>query len=155
MKMTFEEVRAVLQQRFPYLLVDCVLELEEGRRIKTLKNVTGNEIQFLGHFPQMAIMPATLIIEALGQSAVILFRQTNQGKTNGDDLEVLGMVDQMRFLAPVLPGDTIIMEVTAMKMTPTAAIVEVIARVGDLVVATGRLGFAKKSTRQGSCPRSR
>ncbi len=69
MTMTFEEVKAHLKQRVPFIMVDRVLELEPGKRIKTLKNVAGNEIQFLGHFPEFAIMPGTSIIEAIGQSA--------------------------------------------------------------------------------------
>ena len=60
MIMTFEEVKMHLKQRFPIIMVDRVLELEPGKRIKTLKNVTGNEIQFLGHFPDLAVMPGTL-----------------------------------------------------------------------------------------------
>src|SRR5580704_1576253 len=74
--MTFEEVKAHLKQRFPFIMVDRVLELEPGKRITTIKNVTGNEIQFLGHFPEFAIMPGTAIIEAIGQSASILFSHT-------------------------------------------------------------------------------
>ena len=69
MTMTFEEVKQHLKQRFPFIMVDRVLELEPGKRIKTLKSVAGNEIQFLGHFPDFAIMPGTSIIEAIGQSA--------------------------------------------------------------------------------------
>ena len=71
--MTFEEVRAALKQRFPMIMVDLVLSLEPGKSIRTAKNVTGNEIQFLGHFPEYAVMPGTLIVEAIGQSASILF----------------------------------------------------------------------------------
>ena len=76
MTMNFEEVKTRLKQRFPLIMVDRVLELEPGKRIKTLKNVTGNEIQFLGHFPDFAIMPGTFIIEGIGQNASILFSCT-------------------------------------------------------------------------------
>ena len=85
MTMTFEEVKKHLKQRFPFIMVDRVLELEPGRRIKTLKNVAGNEIQFLGHFADYAIMPGTLMIEAIGQSASILFsRTTGVGMKKGE-----------------------------------------------------------------------
>ena len=67
--MTFEEVRAALKQRFPMIMVDSVISLEPGKSIRTTKNVTGNEIQFLGHFPEHAVMPGTLIVEAIGQRA--------------------------------------------------------------------------------------
>ena len=76
MTMTFEQIKTYLRQRFPLIMVDRVLEVEPGKRIKALKNVTGNEIQFLGHFPDYAIMPGTFIVEAIGQCASILFSQT-------------------------------------------------------------------------------
>jgi 3-hydroxyacyl-[acyl-carrier-protein] dehydratase len=142
--MTFEEVKSCLKQRFPMLMVDRVLELEPGKRIKTLKNVTGNEIQFLGHFPDLAIMPGTLMIEAIGQSASILFSHTTGKGMNPKEFMVLGAVNDMRFLVPVLPGHTMIMEVTIVRMTEEAALVEGVARVEDTVVARGKLSFARK-----------
>jgi len=144
MTMTFEEVKSCLKQRFPMLMVDRVLELEPGKRIKTLKNVTGNEIQFLGHFPDLAIMPGTLMIEAIGQSASILFSHTTGKGMNPKEFMVLGAVNDMRFLVPVLPGHTMIMEVTIVRMTEEAALVEGVARVEDTVVARGKLSFARK-----------
>ena len=142
--MTFEEVKEHLKQRFPMLMVDRVLELEPGKRIKTLKNVTGNEIQFLGHFADFAIMPGTLMIEAIGQSASILFSLTTGKGMNQREFMALAAVNDMRFLVPVLPGDTITMEVTVLKMTEEAALVEGVARVGDTVVTRGKLSFARK-----------
>lgn len=142
--MTFEEVKQCLKQRFPMLMVDRVLELEPGKRIKTLKNVTGNEIQFLGHFAEYAIMPGTLMIEAIGQSASILFSHTTGKGINQKEFMALAAVNDMRFLVPVLPGDTIMMEVNVLKMTEEAALVEGVARVGDTVVTRGKLSFARK-----------
>jgi 3-hydroxyacyl-[acyl-carrier-protein] dehydratase len=144
MNMTFEEVKEHLKQRFPLLMVDRVLELEPGKRIKTIKNVTGNEIQFLGHFADYAIMPGTLIIEAIGQSASILFSRTTGKGMNQKEFMALAAVNDMRFLVPVLPGDTITMEVNVLKMTEEAALVEGVARVGDTVVTRGKLSFARK-----------
>ena len=142
--MTFEEVKEHLKQRFPMLMVDRVLELEPGKRIKTLKNVTGNEIQFLGHFAEFAIMPGTLIIEAIGQSASLLFSHTTGKGMNQREFMALAAVNDMRFLAPVLPGHTMIMEVNILKMTEEAALVEGVARVDDTVVTRGKLSFARK-----------
>jgi 3-hydroxyacyl-[acyl-carrier-protein] dehydratase len=144
MTMTFEEVKEHLKQRFPLLMVDRVLELGPGKRIKTLKNVAGNEIQFLGHFADFAIMPGTLIIEAIGQSASILFSHTTGKGMNQREFMALAAVNDMRFLVPVLPGDTVIMEVNVLKMTEEAALVEGVARVGDTVVTRGKLSFARK-----------
>ena len=143
MTMTFEEVKSCLKQRFPMLMVDRVLELEPGKRIKTLKNVTGNEIQLLGHFPEFAIMPGTCMIEAIGQSASLLFSHTTGKGMNPGEFMALAAVNDMRFLAPVLPGHTMIMEVKILKMTEEAALIEGVASVDDTPVARGKLSFAR------------
>jgi 3-hydroxyacyl-[acyl-carrier-protein] dehydratase len=145
MIMNFEEVKQHLKQRFPMLMVDRVLELEPGKRIKSIKNVAGNEIQFLGHFADFAIMPGTLIIEAIGQSASLLFSHTTGKGMNHKEFMALAAVNDMRFLVPVLPGDTMTMEVTVLKMTEEAALVEGVARVGDTIVSRGKLSFARKA----------
>lgn len=144
MTMTFEEVKARLKQRFPLIMVDRVLELEPGKRIKALKNVTGNEIQFLGHFPEFAIMPGTFIIEAIGQSASILFSQTAGADVDPREFLVLAIVNDMKFLVPVLPGHTLMIEVNILKMTEQSALVEGIASVEGTVVTRGKLSFARK-----------
>ena len=144
MVMTFAELKDHLKQRFPLLMVDRVLELEPGKRIKTLKNVTGSEIQFLGHFPEFAIMPGTFIIEAIGQSASILFSHTTGKGMKAGEFMALAAVNDMRFLAPVLPGHTMIMEIKVLKMVENAALVEGVAMVEDTEVARGKLSFARK-----------
>jgi 3-hydroxyacyl-[acyl-carrier-protein] dehydratase len=143
MTMTFEEVKSCLKQRFPMLMVDRVLELEPGKRVKTLKNITGNEIQFLGHFPEFAIMPGTLIIEAIGQSASLLFSHTSGKGMQEREFMALASVNDMRFLVPVLPGHTMIMEVKIIKMTDEAALIEGVASVEDTVVTRGKLSFVR------------
>jgi len=142
--MSFEEVKDHLKQRFPMLMVDRVLELEPGKRIKTLKNVTGNEIQFLGHFGDFAIMPGTLLIEAIGQSASLLFSHTTGKGVTQREFMALAAVTDMRFLVPVLPGDAVVMEINILKRTDEAALIEGVARVEDAVVARGKLSFARK-----------
>src|ERR1017187_6954483 len=109
--MTFEEVRAALKQRFPMIMVDTVVSLEPGKSIRATKNVTGNEFQFLGHFPECAVMPGTLIVEAIGQSASILFSKTTGTGTQPGQFLVLGSINEMRFLVPVIPGDRMEIEV--------------------------------------------
>jgi 3-hydroxyacyl-[acyl-carrier-protein] dehydratase len=143
--MEFQEVKNHLKQRFPMIMVDRVLELEPGRKIKALKNVTGSEIQFLGHFPDFAVMPGTLIVEAFGQSASLLFSHTTGLGLKLGEFMVLGVINEMRFLVPVLPGQTMIMEVNVVKMVENAALVEGSVRVNDTVVAQGRLSFARKA----------
>jgi 3-hydroxyacyl-[acyl-carrier-protein] dehydratase len=142
--MTFEEVRAVLKQRFPMIMVDSVISLEPGKSIRTTKNVTGNEIQFLGHFPEHAVMPGTLIVEAIGQSASILFSKTTGTGTKPGEFLVLGSINEMRFLVPVVPGNRMEIEVQVLKFIEDFALVEAVATVDATVVAKGKLGFARR-----------
>jgi len=144
MSMNFEEIKGLLKQRFPFIMVDRVLELEPSKKIKALKNVTGNEIQFLGHFPDYAIMPGVFIVEAIGQSASILFSGTKEKGTDKGEAMVLGAINNMRFHSPVYPGQTMIIEVSVIKITEEAALVEGHATVEGNLVATGKLGFARK-----------
>jgi len=148
--MKFEEVRAVLKQRFPMIMVDSVSSLEPGKSIQTTKNVTGNEIQFLGHFPEHAVMPGTLIVEAIGQSASILFSKTTGTGTRPGEFLMLGSINNMRFLAPVVPGDRMEIELRVLKFIEDLALVEAVAKVEQVVVATGKLGFARRSLQPAS-----
>src|ERR1700730_10393293 len=107
--MTLEQGRTALQQRFPMLMVDNVISLEPGKSIRTTKNVTGNEMQFLGHFPEFAVMPGTLIVEAIGQSASSLFAKSRD--TAPGEFLVLGSINDTRFLVPVVPGDQLQIDV--------------------------------------------
>ena len=127
------------------LMVDAVLELVPQERILTIKNVTGNEIQFLGHFPELAIMPGTLIVEAFGQSASILFSQTTSLGLRSGELLVLGAINEMRFLTPVVPGDQMLIAVRVLKFAGDIALVEGSVTVDNAVVARGRLGFARRT----------
>lgn len=150
--MTFADVCQLLKQRFPMLMVDTVLELVPERRIRTTKNVTGNEIQFLGHFPEYAIMPGTLIVEAFGQSASILFsRSTAMGLAPGEFL-VLGVINDMRFLVPVVPGDRLEITVDIVKIAGDIALVEGVIMVADTTVARGKLGFARRTLASNTAP---
>ncbi len=142
--MTFEEVRASLKQRFPMIMVDTVIALEPGKSIRTTKNVTGSEIQFLGHFPEYAVMPGTLIVEAIGQSASILFAKTTGTGTQPGEFLVLGAINEMRFLVPVVPGNRLEIEVTVLKFIEDFALVEAVATVDATTVAKGKLGFARR-----------
>lgn len=143
--MTFEEVRSSLKQRFPMLMVDTVIALDPGKSIQTIKNVTGNELQFLGHFPEHAVMPGTLIVEAIGQSASILFSKTTGTGMEPGEFLVLGAINEMRFLVPVVPGNRLEMNVQVLKFIEGFALIEAVATVDGVIVAKGKLGFAKRS----------
>lgn len=152
--MTFEDVKAALKQRFPMIMVDNVVSLEPGKSIRTIKNVTGSEIHFLGHFPEFAIMPGTLIVEAIGQSASILFSKTaGTGMLPGEFL-VLGSINDMRFLVPVVPGNRMEMRIQVLKFLEDVALVEAVCEVDGTVVAKGKLGFARRSLKQTSSPQT-
>jgi 3-hydroxyacyl-[acyl-carrier-protein] dehydratase len=142
--MTFEEVRVALKQRFPMLMVDSVLALEPGKSIRTTKNVTGNELQFLGHFPEHAVMPGTLIVEAIGQSASILFSKTTGTGMRPGEFLVLGAINEMRFLVPVVPGDRMEIDIQVLKFIEDFALIEAVATVDGTIVARGKLGFARR-----------
>ncbi|MBZ5499119.1 MAG: beta-hydroxyacyl-ACP dehydratase [Acidobacteriia bacterium] len=126
------------------IMVDNVLALEPGRSIRATKNVTGNEIQLLGHFPEYAVMPGSMILEAIGQAASILFSKTTGTGTGAGEFLVLGLVDDMRFLVPVTPGDQMEISVDVAKIVKDVAFVKGVVTVGDIVVATGKLGFARR-----------
>jgi 3-hydroxyacyl-[acyl-carrier-protein] dehydratase len=143
--LNFEQVRSLLKQRFPMLMIDSVVGLEPEKRIQAIKNVTGNEMQFLGHFPGQAVMPGTLIVEAIGQAASILFsKMTGAGLEPGEFL-VLGAINNMRFLVPVVPGDRMEIDVKVLKIVRDMALVEGAVTVDGVLAATGTLGFARRS----------
>jgi 3-hydroxyacyl-[acyl-carrier-protein] dehydratase len=140
----FEEVKKYLPQQFPMLMVDRVLTYEKGKAITAIKNVTGNELFFQGHFPEKAIMPGAFILEGLGQCSVILFQLT-YGLLQKNETPLFGSVEG-RFLNPAFPGDQLRYEVEAVKMTSTAGIFKGIAKVEDQIVAKCELTFGKQNT---------
>ena len=107
--LNLEEIKTILPHRYPFLLLDRVLELEEGKRCKALKNVTGNEQFFQGHFPGNPVMPGVLIIEAMAQTVgIAVFASYANDK--GDKLALFAGIEKARFKHPVVPGDQLIIE---------------------------------------------
>jgi 3-hydroxyacyl-[acyl-carrier-protein] dehydratase len=108
--MEIAEIRKYLAHRYPFLLVDRVLELEPMKRIRALKNVSINEPFFQGHFPHYAVMPGVLIIEALAQASGLLsLKSTGQQPDDSSVFYFVG-IDDARFKRPVVPGDALILE---------------------------------------------
>jgi 3-hydroxyacyl-[acyl-carrier-protein] dehydratase len=99
-----------LPHRYPFLLVDRVLELEKGVRIKALKNVTINEPFFPGHFPARPVMPGVLMLEALAQAAALLSFESMDTEPGEDTVVYFAGIDNARFKRPVGPGDQLILE---------------------------------------------
>ncbi len=147
MEVKFEEVRRLLPQKFPFLMVDKVVELEKGKRAVGIKNISGNEIHFLGHFPNMAVFPGALILEGIAQTAILLFCKTFEGELPAlNDPEALfffGAVNA-RFLKVVVPGDQLRMEVSIEKAYSTGGMIKGVATVDGQVVAKGDMTFGMK-----------
>ena len=105
-----EQIAAVLPHRYPFLLLDRVIELDPGQRVVALKNVTFNEPFFQGHFPGQPIMPGVLIIEALAQAGGVM-TQLSLGRDAGSQLFYMVKVENARFSKQVVPGDVLILDV--------------------------------------------
>jgi 3-hydroxyacyl-[acyl-carrier-protein] dehydratase len=108
-----KEIMELIPHRYPFLLLDRVLEFEENKKIVTIKNVTINEPFFQGHFPGEPIMPGVLIVEAMAQSwGVLHFLSSSDSKANNTDVRFIG-IDKCRFRKPVVPGDQLRFELEA------------------------------------------
>jgi len=108
--MYIEDIKAYLPQRYPFLMVDRVVEIEMGKRIKAYKNVTTNEEFFNGHFPAKPIMPGVLIIEALAQAAGVLGFKSQEKLPRDGYLYYFVGADDVRLKRPVVPGDQLVLE---------------------------------------------
>jgi 3-hydroxyacyl-[acyl-carrier-protein] dehydratase len=108
--MRIDEIKDYLPQRYPFLMVDRVLNIELNKSIKAYKNVTTNEEFFLGHFPHKPIMPGVMIIEALAQAAGVLGFKSQEKKPRDGYLYYFVGADQVRFKKPVVPGDQLVLE---------------------------------------------
>ncbi len=118
--MTSLDIRDILQHlphRYPFLLVDRVLEIEKGKRISALKNVTINEPFFVGHFPHVPVMPGVLIVEALAQAAGILSFQTMERVSDERSVYYFVGIDGARFKRPVSPGDQLKLDVEILRIS--------------------------------------
>ena len=138
-ELDIEAIKQILPHRYPFLLVDRILALEPGKRAVGRKNITVNEPFFQGHFPQRAIMPGVMIIEVMAQvgGVMILSVEEHQGK-----LAYIGTVDGAKFRKPVVPGDTLEVEVELLRLRGNAGKVKCIARVGGDEVAEAEIMFA-------------
>ncbi len=132
------EIMRVIPHRYPFLLIDRVLELEQGKRVVAIKNVTANEPQFTGHFPERPIMPGVLMVEAMAQAGAVavLSLPENRGK-----LALFAGIDECRFRRTVVPGDTLRIEVTVDKLARLFGRAHATASVGQEVAVEAVLSF--------------
>ena len=109
-----KEIMKLLPHRYPFIMIDRILELTPGEKVVALKNVTINEPFFQGHFPENPIMPGVLIIEAMGQAAAVLAAKSLDRESHGSLIYFMGM-DKVKFRKPVTPGDQLIFEMKFLK----------------------------------------
>jgi len=134
--MNITEIMKLLPHRYPMLLVDRILEIQE-KRIIGIKNVSANEQFFQGHFPGAPVMPGVLIVEAMAQCAAVLFLRDIEDRDK--KLFLFGGVDKARFRKPVIPGDQLILDCEVVARRANTVKVRGVARVGDVVVAEAEL----------------
>lgn len=138
-ELDIEAIKEILPHRYPFLLVDRILELVPGKRAVGLKNVTCNEPFFQGHFPQRSIMPGVLVIEIMAQvgGVMILAVEEHRGK-----LAYIGTVDNAKFRKPIVPGDTLEVTVELLRLRGNMGKVRCVARVRGEEAAEADIMFA-------------
>ena len=131
-------IMALLPHRYPFLMVDRVLEIVPGERILAIKNVSINEPFFQGHFPGEPIMPGVLILEALGQAGGVLAFESLPEEEKGVPVYFMGM-DKVKFRKPVVPGDQLVLDVRVLRTRGKVIKLSGVARVVEQVVAEAEL----------------
>lgn len=132
------QIQEIIPHRYPFLLVDQVLEMDENS-ITAIKAVTGNEMHFMGHFPEKHVMPGVLIVESLAQAGAIVLLSKEEFK--GKIAYFVG-IDKMRFQRQVIPGDLLTLKVELIKIKGPVGIAKAVAFVGSEVCARGEIKFA-------------
>ena len=137
--MDIHQILKLLPHRYPILLVDRVLEIETGKSIKALKNVTINEPFFMGHFPKHPVMPGVLMIEAMAQAAALLSFTTLGVTPDDKTVYYFAGIDGARFKRPVGPGDQMIMDVSLLRMKAGIFKFKGVTRVDGLIACEAEL----------------
>lgn len=140
-ELDFEAIKRIIPQRFPFLMLDRAVEIEPGVRIVGLKNLTGNEWFYQGHFPKRAVTPGAMICEAIAQTGIVFFHLSQPKLQNVTFL--MGAL-KIRFLKPAWPGDQLRIEVIPVRLLSRAGILNAFVRVGDEVIAKGEFAISAK-----------
>ncbi len=136
--MDINEIMEILPHRYPFLLIDKIIEIEQGKKVTAIKNVTINEPFFVGHFPKEPVMPGVLIVEAMAQAGAvaILNMEEYKGKT-----AYFGAINNVKFKQKVVPGDSLKIEVELVKLKKNAGIAKGEVYVLDKKVAEAEFTF--------------
>lgn len=139
MELNSNQIQEILPHRYPFLLVDRIIECEPGKSAKGIKCISANEMQFLGHFPQQHVMPGVLLIEALAQVGAVslLTMEENKGK-----LAFFGGIKNARFKKQVTPGDVVELSCELITLRGPLGIGKAVATVDGEVAVTAELSFA-------------
>ena len=140
-QLDFEQIQGIIPQRFPFVMIDRVVEAVPGERVVAIKNLTGNEWFYQGHFPKRAVTPGAMICEAVAQAGIVFFALTQP--TLRDVTYLLGGI-KIRFRQPAWPGDQLRIEVTPVRLTATTGIMNGTVSVGDREIARGEFALAAK-----------
>jgi beta-hydroxyacyl-ACP dehydratase FabZ len=132
MGMTFQDIQHILPHRYPFLLVDKIIEQDE-KHIVGIKNVTSNEPFFQGHFPGFPVMPGVLILEAMAQVGAVFFLENVENREN--KIVYLAGIDHAKFRKPVLPGDQLRLELELLRLRKNSGKMKGTAYVGNEIVA--------------------
>jgi beta-hydroxyacyl-ACP dehydratase FabZ len=135
-------IREILPHRYPLLLVDRVLELDVGKRIVAIKNVTANEPVFLGHFPGQPVFPGVLLVEAMAQAGGMLLLNNHSEAERREMLTYFTTIERAKFRRPVVPGDQVRFEAEVVRLRTTTAKLAVKAYVDGKVVAEATVSVA-------------
>ena len=144
MQLDIREIQKIIPHRFPFLMIDKVVELKPNEKLIALKNVSVNEHYFVGHFLEEKVMPGVLIIEAMAQAGCVYYYYSKN--LQGKNLTYYLAKVTARFIAPVVPGDQLFIEVTSLKLLPRAGFLKTQAFVKEKPVAEAEIGFGIKET---------
>lgn len=133
------EIQKIIPHRYPFLLVDKIIDIQEGKSATGIKCVSANEMQFMGHFPDYHVMPGVLIVEALAQVGAVALLQEEENK---DKLAFFAGINKCKFKRQVKPGDTLTLEIEIIKKRGPIGVGKAKATVDGELAASGELTFA-------------